>query len=81
MKIETIMNKIQEADFELAFIEPLEEYAFAIDLNNAVQRIGKYSIMYYTRCEEAGLTYKEAQEKLGEHLRRNLGYEPKEQEV
>lgn len=79
MKLETVMRKLQEADLTLATIEVLEEYAFAIDLNDALKKIGHYSVMYYTRCEDAGLTYKEATDKLGAFLSKNLGYVKKEE--
>jgi len=74
MKIRTIMSKIQIADLTLTTIEPLEEYAFAIDMSDAIANQGKYSKMYYERCEKEGLTYAEAQEQLGDFLRTNLGY-------
>lgn len=80
MKLETVMRKIQEADFELAYIEPLQEYGFAIDLNNALQRMGRYSVMYYERCENEGISYEEAQDRLGKFLQANLGYVKKEEE-
>jgi hypothetical protein len=37
-----------------------------------IEKLGKYSTKYYTRMEEQGYTYKEAQDKLGEYLRSNL---------
>lgn len=74
MKIRTIMAKIQIADLTLATIEPLEEYAFAIDISDAMSNIGKYSKMYYERCEQDGMTYEESVEQLGDFLRTNLGY-------
>jgi hypothetical protein len=74
MKLETVMRKIQEADVDLADIVPEESYNFAIDINTSLKKMGHYSIMYYERCEEAGLTYKEATDKLGEYLRSNLTY-------
>lgn len=72
MKLETVMRKIQEADVALAEMTPEESYDFAIDMNNNVYKIAKYQLMYYTRCEEQGLTYKEAQDQLGEYLRSHL---------
>ena len=74
MKLTTVMAKIQLADLTLTTIEPLEEYAFAIDMSDAIAQQGKYSKMYYERCEKLGLTYKEAQDQLGDFLRTNLGY-------
>jgi len=72
MKLETIMRKIQEADVSLAEMIPEESYDFAIDMNVNVTKIGKYQVMYYERCEEQGLSYKEATDQLGEYLRSNL---------
>lgn len=72
MKLETVMRKIQEADFVLATITAEETYDFAVDLNNTLKKMGHYSVMYYERCEKNGITYKEATEKLGEYLRSNL---------
>jgi hypothetical protein len=72
MKLETIMRKIQEADIGLTLVVPEESYDFAVDINNALEKMGKYSVMYYERCEEQGLTYKEATNQLGEYLRSNL---------
>lgn len=72
MKLETIMNKIQENDFILTQLQVEESYEFAHDINQALKNLAHYSIKYYDRCEEAGLTYKEATDKLGEHLRAHL---------
>ena len=72
MRTETIMRKIQEADITISEIVAEETYDFAIDLNVQIEKLGKYQIKYYTRMEEQGYTYKEAQEKLGEYLRSNL---------
>ena len=72
MKLTTVMRKIQEADVFLAEMTPEESYDFAIDMNNAVTKIGKYQVKYYEMCEELGYTYEEAQEQLGEYLRKHL---------
>jgi hypothetical protein len=72
MKTETLMRKIQEADIFISEIVPEETYDFAIDLNNAIEKIGKYSVKYYDRMEKDGYTYKEAQDELGKYLRSNL---------
>lgn len=72
MKTETIMRKIQEADIVISGITPEESYDFAVDLNNAITKLGKYSVIFYERMENKGLTYKAAQEKLGKYLRSNL---------
>ena len=72
MKLETIMRKVQEADIVLTSIIPEETFNFAIDLNNAIEKLGKYSVRYYDRMEKDGYNYKEAQDKLGEYLRSNL---------
>ena len=72
MKIETVMRKIQEADMVMATIPPEETYDFAVDLSNALQKLGKYSVVYYERMEHDGYTYKQAQDELGEYLRSNL---------
>ena len=72
MKLETIMKHIQEADIVLTSIIPEETFNFAIDLNNAIEKLGKYSVRYYDRMEKDGYNYKEAQDKLGEYLRSNL---------
>lgn len=72
MKLETIMHKIQENDLTLVDIIPEETYEFAVDLNNALKNVGHYSVKYYEKCEELGITYKEATEKLGEYLRGHL---------
>ena len=79
MKLETIMQKIQENDFILAGIRPEESYEFANDLNQALKNVGHYNMMYYNRCEEAGLSYEEATEKLGEYLRAHLVLEKEEE--
>jgi len=72
MKLETIMRKIQEADITLAEVIVEETYDFAIDMATQLEKIGKHQRLYYNRCEEEGLTYKEATDKLGEYLRSNL---------
>ena len=72
MRTDTIMRKIQEADIVIAGIIAEESYEFAIDLNNAITKLGKYSVMFYERMENKGLTYKAAQDKLGKYLRSNL---------
>ena len=72
MKLETVMRKVQEADIVLTSIIPEETFNFAIDLNNAIEKLGKYSVRYYDRMEKDGYNYKEAQDKLGEYLRSNL---------
>jgi len=72
MKLETVMRKVQEADIVLTSIVPEETFNFAIDLNNAIEKLGKYSVRYYDRMEKDGYNYKEAQDKLGEYLRSNL---------
>jgi hypothetical protein len=72
MKIKTIMRKIQEADVVLTGIAPEESFNFAIDLNTAIEILGKFSTRYYDRMEVMGYTYKEAQDQLGEFLRSNL---------
>ena len=72
MKLETIMRKIQEADIFISEILPEETFDFAIDLNNALEKLGKYSVMYYDRMEQQGYNYKEVQDYLGEYLRSNL---------
>jgi hypothetical protein len=72
MRTDTIMRKIQEADIVISGIQAEESYNFAIDLNIAVEKIGKYSVMYYNRMENKGITYKAAQDKLGKYLRNNL---------
>ena len=72
MKLETIMRKVQEADIVLTSIIPEETFNFAIDLNYAIEKLGKYSVRYYDRMEKDGYNYKEAQDKLGEYLRSNL---------
>ena len=81
MKLSTIMDRIQQADWDLTMIVPTESYDFAIDINSALRKMGHYSCMYYDKCDAQGLTYKEATDKLGEHLRNNLGIIaiPKEQ--
>jgi len=78
MKLTTIMDRIQEADITLTTIKPIEDYAFGIDLSAAIEKSGKYSRMYYIRCESLGLTYKEAQTQLSEHIMDNYGYKKKE---
>lgn len=80
MKLTTIMDKIQEADIVMTTIEPLEEYAFGIDLSAAIEKSGKYNKLYYIRCEALGLTYKEAQTQLSEHIMDNYGYERKDKD-
>lgn len=72
MRLDTIMRKIQEADIVLSGIKAEETYEFAVDLNNAVEKMGKYSVMFYERMENKGVTYKAAQDKLGRYLRSNL---------
>lgn len=72
MKLETMMRKIQEADIFISEIEPMESFDFAIDLNNALEKLGKYSVKFYEEMEKLGYNYKEAQDKLGEYLRSNL---------
>jgi len=72
MRLDTIMRKIQEADVVIAGIVAEESYDFAIDLNNAITKLGKYSVMFYERMENKGITYKAAQDKLGRYLRNNL---------
>ena len=72
MKTETLMRKIQEADIVIAGITVEDSYDFAVDLNNAITKLGKYSVIFYERMESKGITYKAAQEKLGRYLRSNL---------
>jgi len=72
MKLETVMRKIQEADVFLASMQYEPSYDFGVDMNNALKKIGHYSVIYYERCEKQGLTYEQATEKLGEYLRSNL---------
>ena len=72
MKLETLMRKIQEADVVLASVIAEETFEFAIDLNNAITKLGKYSVMFYDKMEELGYNYQEAQDKLGKYLRSNL---------
>ena len=72
MKTETLMRKIQEADIVIAGIGVEDSYDFAVDLNNAIAKLGKYSVIFYERMENKGLTYKAAREKLGKYLRSNL---------
>ena len=72
MKTDTLMRKIQEADIVIAGIGVEDSYDFAIDLNMAIEKLGNYSVKYYDRMENKGLTYKEAREKLGRYLRSNL---------
>ncbi len=67
------MNKISEADITLTMLKPEESFDFAIDINNALKQLGYYSTIYYNRCEAQGLSYKQATDKLGEHLRAKLG--------
>ena len=74
MKLETIMKRIQENDLILTGIVPETTYEFAYDLNIALKNIAHYQIKYYTRCEDAGLTYEEATEKLGDFLKAGLGF-------
>ena len=72
MKTETLMRKIQEADIFISEVTPEETYDFAIDLNNALYKLSKYSVKYYERMEDDGYSYKEAQDELGKYLRSNL---------
>ena len=70
MLLETMMRKIQEADIVLSTVTAEESYEFAIDLNNAITKLGKYSVMFYDKMEEQGYNYQEALEKLGNFLNR-----------
>lgn len=73
VKIETIMNKIQQADWNLTMLKPESSYNFAIDINAALKKLGHYSLMFYSRCENDGLSYEQATDMLGKHLRDGLG--------
>ena len=72
MKINKIMRYIQEADIQLAGMQVEESYDFAIDMANNLRKISWYQRKYYEASELEGLTYKEAQDRLGEYLRGNL---------
>jgi len=77
------MDKIQEADWDLTQMKAEESYDFALDINNALRKMGHFSVLYYSKCELQGMTYKEATDSLGEHLRNGLGIKlvPKEEET
>ena len=70
MLLQTMMRKIQEADIVLSSVTAEESFEFAIDLNNAINKLGKYSVMYYDKMEELGYNYQEAIDKLGNFLNR-----------
>ena len=70
MLLTTMMRKIQEADIVLSSVTAEETFEFAIDLNNAINKLGKYSVMYYDKMEELGYNYQEAIDKLGNFLNR-----------
>lgn len=72
MRIETIMKHIQQNDVALAETPHEESYEFYIDIANSMEQIGKYQAKYYKRCEQIGISLKEAHDQLGEYLRSNL---------